>query len=186
MPKPPEYSRPADPGVSRWFSEEVQPHEASLRSHLRNKFPAHPDIDDLVQETYARLLRAREAGTVRAAKSFLFATARNAAFDYFRRRQVVSIDGTPHLENLPVFEDRPGVPEEVSRDQEMQLLAEAIEALPPRCRQVLTLRKIFELSHAEIAAQLGISERTVNAQLAIGLLRLRDWLQSRGVTKGGR
>lgn len=183
MPKLPNQPTAGDPAVSRWFSEEVEPHESALRLHLRRKFPDHPDIDDLVQETYSRLLRARESGNVRAPKSFLFTTARNAAFDYFRRRRVVAIDGTPHLDHLPVFEDRPGVPETVSRDQELQMLAEGIQALPPRCRRVLTLRKISELSHAQIAAQLGISERTVNAQLAVGLLRLRDWLRNRGVTR---
>jgi RNA polymerase sigma-70 factor (ECF subfamily) len=176
---------PQDPETAHWFAAEVQPHEASLRSYLRGKFPAHPDLDDLVQETYARLLQAREHGTVHQPKAFLFATARNAAFDYFRRRQVVTIDGIEHLELLPVLEDRPGIPEAVAHDQELQLLANAIEALPPRCRQVLTLRKIFGLSHKEIAAQLGVSEHTVNAQIAIGVLRLRDWLRQRGVGKGG-
>lgn len=174
---------PQDPEQARWFAEEVQPHEGSLRSYLRNKFPGHPDIDDLVQETYARLLQARESGGVRAPKSFLFATARNAAFDFFRRRQVAAIDGIAELELLPVLEDRPGVAETVGHDQELQLLAEAIQSLPDRCRQVLTLRKIYSLSHREIAAKLGISEHTVNAQVAIGVLRLRDYLAARGVTR---
>ena len=86
---------------------------------------------------------------------------------------------------LPVLEDRPGVAETVAHDQELSLLAEAIQALPPRCRHVLTLRKIYGLSHREIAARFGVSEHTVNAQIAIGVLRLRDWLRARGVTHGG-
>ena len=119
-------------------------------------------------------------------RSYLFTTARNVAFDYFRRRKVVAIDGIAEIDLLPVFEDRPGVAEAVCHDQELQLLAEAIQSLPERCRRVLTLRKLFGLSHREIAAQLGIAENTVNAQVAIGVLRLRDYLRARGVTKGRR
>jgi hypothetical protein len=63
---------------SKWFADEVQPHESSLRSYLRNVFPSLPDVDDLVQESYARLIRAREAGRVSYVKAFLFTTARNA------------------------------------------------------------------------------------------------------------
>lgn len=176
---------PQDPESARWFAAEVQPHETSLRSYLRHRFPAHPDIDDLVQETYARLLQAREQGALRSPKSFLFTAARNAAFDFFRRRRVAAIDGIAEIERLPVLEERPGVPETVAHDQELQLLAQAIQSLPDRCRQVLTLRKIQGLSHREIAARLGISEHTVNAQIAIGVLRLRDYLTARGVTSGG-
>ncbi len=174
---------PQDAEQARWFAEEVQPHESSLRGYLRSKFPAHPDIDDLVQETYTRLLQAREQRAVRAPRSFLFATARNAALDFFRRRKVVAIDGLAEIELLPVLEDRPGVAETVCHDQELQLLAAAIQALPERCRQVVTLRKIFGLSHRDIARQLEISEHTVNAQLAIGVLRLRNYLRAHGVTR---
>lgn len=176
---------PQDPETARWFATEVQPHEPLLRSYLRGKFPAHPDLDDLVQETYARLLQAREHGSVQHPKAFLFTTARNAAVDYFRRRKVVTIETIENLELLPVFEDRPGVPEAVAHDQELQLLASAIEALPPRCRHVLTLRKIYGQSHREIAIRLGISEHTVNAQIAIGVLRVRDYLRARGVGPKG-
>lgn len=68
--------------AARWFAEEVQPHESSLRSYLRRVFPRLPDIDDLVQESYARLIRARAAGKVSFAKAFLFTTARNAALAF--------------------------------------------------------------------------------------------------------
>jgi RNA polymerase sigma-70 factor (ECF subfamily) len=173
---------PADPETARWFAEHVRPHESALRAYLRAHFPEHLDLDDLVQETYARLLQAREQqAPLRSPKAYLFATARNAALDFFRRRKIVAIDGIADLDLLPVLEDRPGIAEAVSHDQELQLLAAAIQALPERCRRVLTLRKLHGLSHREIAQQLGIAENTVNAQVAIGVLRLRDWLRARGV-----
>ncbi len=176
---------PSDPEISKWFAEEVQPHEPELRAYLRAKFSARLDVDDLVQETYARLLRARDQAPLRSARAYLFTTARNAAFDIFRRRKIVAIDGIAEIELLPVFEDRPGVAEALCHDQELQLLAEAIQSLPERCRRVLTLRKLHGLSHREIARQLGIAENTVNAQIAIGVLRLRDYLKAFGVTKRG-
>jgi RNA polymerase sigma-70 factor (ECF subfamily) len=77
---------------ARWFVEEVQPHESSLRAYLRAVFPSLPDLDDLVQETYLRLIRAQESGRVNYAKAFLFTTARNTAIDFFRRRKIVSFE----------------------------------------------------------------------------------------------
>ena len=167
--------------TARWFSEEVQPHESSLRSYLRRVFPLLPDVDDLVQESYARLIRAREAGKVSYAKAFLFTTARNAALDFFRRRQIVRIDGVADLAALPVIEDRPDAAETVSRQQELALLAEAVKTLPERCRQVVTLRLLYAMSHKEIAAELGISDQTVKAQLAKGMRRCAEYLAARGL-----
>jgi RNA polymerase sigma factor (sigma-70 family) len=167
---------------NRWFAEEVQSHEPALRAYLRGKFPSLPDLDDLVQETYARLWRASDIGTVRSAKAFLFTTARNVAFDLFRRRNVVSIEAMSDMNGLHVLDDRPGVADTVCHEQELGLMLDAVRALPDRCREVLTLRKIYDLSHKEIAARLDISESTVNAQIAIGLLRCREYLRARGVT----
>ncbi len=62
-----------------------------------------------------------------------------------------------------------GTLEVVSHNQELALLTEAIQSLPDRCRQIFTLRKVSGLSQAEIAAQLGVSENTVSAQLTISV-----------------
>jgi len=166
---------------TRWFAEEVQPHEPSLRSYLRAVFPSLPDIDDLVQESYARLIRARETGRVGYAKAFLFTTARNAALDFFRRRKVVSIEGVADLSALPVIEDAPDASEAVNKQQELEMLSAAVRDLPERCRQVVTLRLLYAMSHKEIAAELRLSEHTVKAQLAKGMRRCADYFEQRGV-----
>jgi RNA polymerase sigma factor (sigma-70 family) len=160
----------------------VQPHESSLRSYLRGVFPSLPDIDDLVQESYARLIRAREAGRVSYVKAFLFTTARNAALDFFRRRKVVSIDGVADLAGLSVVEDRPDAAETVNKQQELEMLATAVRSLPERCRQVLTLRLLYGFSQKEIASDLRISEHTVKAQLAKGIRRCAEYFEQRGVS----
>ena len=168
--------------LSRWFVEEVQPHEPSLRSYLRNVFPSLPDIDDLVQESYARLIRAKESGCVSYAKAFLFTTARNAALDFFRRRKVVSIDSVADVAGLSVLEDRPDAADALNKQQELALLSEAVRGLPDRCRQVLTLRLLYGFSHKQIAAELRVSEHTVKAQLAKGMRRCADYFEERGVS----
>lgn len=170
------------PENAHWFNAEVKPHEASLKSYLRNLFPSLPDIDDYVQESYVRLIRAKETGKISYVKAFLFTTARNAALDFFRRRKVVTIDQVADLEALTVIDDKPGVAEMVSKQQELEMLADAVKTLPHRCRQVLTLRLLYGLSHKEIAADLGITTHTVKAQLAKGMRRCADYLAERGMT----
>jgi RNA polymerase sigma factor (sigma-70 family) len=168
---------------SRWFREEIRPHERELRAYLRGRFPSLPDVDDLVQETYARLLRAREKGQATLTRSYLFVVARNVAFDLVRRNQVIAVERLGDLAELSVVEERPDAAETLSHEQELALLADAMRALPPRCREILTLRRIEGLSHRAIAEKLGIAEGTVNAQLAIGLMRCRQYLCAHGVAR---
>ena len=175
---------PPDAEQTRWFIEEVHPHEAALRAYLHGCFPTLQDIDDLVQEAYARLIRAHNAGPVSHPRAYLFATARNAALDLFRRGKIVSIEGIAEIERLSVLDTGPDAAEKASHDQEIEILHEAVGSLPDRCRQILTLRRLHGRSHREIARALGISEHTVNAQLAIGMLRCRQYLRARGVLKG--
>jgi RNA polymerase sigma-70 factor (ECF subfamily) len=166
---------------ARWFAEEVHPHEPALRSYLRLNFPSLADIDDLVQEAYARLFRARQTGRVAYAKAFLFTTARNVALDLFRRRRVVAIDAVADLSELSVIQDGPNAAEAVNRQEELDLLAEAVRALPDRCRQVITLRLLYGLSHKEIATRLRISDHTVKAQLAKAMRRCAAFFEARGL-----
>ena len=90
----------------------------------------------------------------------------------------------PHKGVCRQHEDRPNVSEVVSRAQEFEVLRQAINALPERCREIMTLQKIQGQSNAEIATRLGISIHTVNAQMVTGLMRCRDYLKARGILRG--
>jgi RNA polymerase sigma factor (sigma-70 family) len=166
---------------ARWFAEEVLPHEPALRAHLRRRFPDLSDVDDVVQETYLKLFRARVQGRLRQARGLLFTAARHAALDVFRWRRLSGWEDHARPDDAAALFSDSAVAEDAIRAQELALLEEAIESLPRRCRQVLKLRKIYGLSHREIGAQLGISERTVNAQLGRGLRRCAAFLRARGV-----
>lgn len=173
----------ADRELARWFEQEILAHERDLRAYLRGRFPTLPDVDDLVQETYARILRARAVGRASLTRAYLFVIARNAALDQLRRKRPVSLEGIAEIEQLAVVEERPDAAEATSHEQELALLAEAVATLPGRCREIFILRRYQDLSHKEIAQRLGIAENTVNAQLVTGMLRCREYLRAHGVTQ---
>ena len=64
---------PENSEQGRWFAEHLLPHEAMLRSWLNSRFPTGLDINDVIQEAYLRVLKARDKGQIRAPKAFLFA-----------------------------------------------------------------------------------------------------------------
>jgi RNA polymerase sigma factor (sigma-70 family) len=169
-----------EPEAHGWFALQVQPHEPALRSYLHG-LVAPSDIDDIVQETYARLLRARERGPIEHPRGLLFATARNAARDLFRRRATANTFPIAEIDDSRVFDPAPAPPEVASRRQETEILAAAIASLPPRCREIMLLRKFENLSQREIAQRLGIAEHTVEAQLTKALHRCEEFFARHGL-----
>lgn len=161
----------------RWFAEQVLPHEALLRAWLRRHFTAAGDVDDLVQEAYVRVLEARATRPIVAPRAFLFATARNLALGRLRHQRVETDFALAEREAWDIYDENADVARSAARSQELELLTQAIQSLPTRCRQVITLRRIYGLSQKEAAARLGIAEHTVEAQTTIGLRKLADFFE---------
>jgi RNA polymerase sigma-70 factor (ECF subfamily) len=170
---------------ARWFSEHVQPHEPALRAYLSRRFPSLPDHDDLVQETYARLLRVEDPVRLVHPKAFLFTTARNAAIDLFRRRRHPH-EAIEEVIELPVLEPAAGVVETLERRQRREVLTEALQALPERCREVMLLRYLDGCSGREIAGRLGISLGTVKGHLLKGVRDCARFFEARGLVDSAR
>ena len=164
---------------NRWFIEEVQPHEPALRSYLRSRFPS-VDPDDVVQESYLKLLKIRTRGTVDSAKSYVFAIARNTALALFRRAKFISDVPVNELPDWCIVDQSPDAAALANTRQQYALAEEAIDYLPRRCREIFRLAAFERLPPREIAARLGIAESTVYVQLARGFRKCADYLRERG------
>jgi RNA polymerase sigma factor (sigma-70 family) len=164
--------------LNAWMAREILVHEKMLRGYLARISKNPADIDDVIQETYARLLALSESSfaAVRNWHSFVLTSARNVMVDRIRRNRVVSLDAMVELGSLDVLDPQPAADDALNARQELALLAEAIAGLPARCREVLTLRKLYGLSQREIAAQLGIAESTVEKHVAYGVRLCADRL----------
>ena len=180
LPSPPTEPTPsAEP--SRWFSSEVYPHDGQLRAYLRGRFPDERDVEDVVQESYVRIWKARAATPIKSVKAFLFRVARNVALDRHRRNRGGLETDVGNLSVQNVIDETADVAEIISSLEKERLLADALAMLPSRAHEVVILCKINGLSHYEAARQLGISERTVDEHLRRGMKRLGEELRKRGV-----
>jgi RNA polymerase sigma factor (sigma-70 family) len=143
-----------------------------LRLWLRGRFSSITDIDDIVQEAYMRVLHARNSVHIESPKAFLFATAQNVALGVIRQRKVRGTDVLAEMDTSGILDEEADILRSIDRSENLELLTEAVQSLPTRCRQILTLRKIYGLSQKEVAAQLGIAEHTVEAQGTIALRKI--------------
>ena len=141
--------------------------EGVLRACLYRYTRNNSDVDELLQEVYARLLVAASSDEpeVRSVRAFALTIARNVAFDWLRHRQVVPIELVADMEALEVLDEGEQIEEIVNSHQELAMLVKTIQDLPDKCRQVFTLRKVYGYSQKEIATRLNISENTVEQHL---------------------
>ena len=155
-----------------WLARYVLPIEPALRAWLASKRLRGVDLDDIVQETYAILAGLQSVDQIRNPKPYVFQTAYSVILAQVRRAQIVSISTVDDIERL-AGEDGAPSPEVMAGDrQELVRLAEALAALPERCRQVFILRKIQGLTQREVAKRIGVSEGTVEKHVHKGLIAL--------------
>jgi RNA polymerase sigma-70 factor (ECF subfamily) len=157
---------------AQWFTKEVHPHDAHLRAYLRGAFPAVRDVDDVVQESYLRIWRVGPGGRLRSARAFLFRVARNIALDFLRERDRAAVVPGAPWHALAVADDQPDAAEAAGRQERIDRLAVALNRLPPRQREVLVHCKLYGRSYGEVAALLGLSEKTITEHVYRGMQRL--------------
>ena len=147
---------------------------ARARAWLRRRRLGGLDIDDIIQETYTRLVAAESVSHVHDAKSYTFQTAGSVVIDHLRRMKVVSISSVPDLDYLEVVSDDPSPERQAIDRDELHRLAGMIARLPGKVRDVFTLRRVYGLSQREVAGRLGLAESTVEKHMSRGFLLMLD------------
>jgi len=148
-------------------------HFDHLRDYLTRRLDCPDAGRDAAQEIFLRLLLKPPVEAMHNPRAFLLRSGRNLLIDLARLAKA-----RPLL--LPIDDFQDSLPDPVadpariaSARQQLLALAESIETLPPKCRQVFFLHRFDALTHNEIAAQMGISAKMVEKHLANAMLQLR-------------
>jgi RNA polymerase sigma factor (sigma-70 family) len=137
---------------------------------LARVFVDHRDAaEDIVQEAFIRMARSldRIQDPARSG-AYLRSIVLNLARDH-NRRGLLSLRHRMPANDL----DPAGVDETIATNDQHRRLIEAVRGLPRRQRDCVALRYLMELSVADIAATLEVSENSVKTHLKRGLARLR-------------
>ena len=130
--------------------------------------------EDVVQEVFVTLWRKRgRLAKIEQPGPYLRRAVRNRSLNYRRdnHQQTVDLDDAPEPMTPPDITGRPLDQAELDR-----LVEQAIATLPERSRLVFVLSRYEALSQKEIAAQMGISVKTVENQMTRALRLLREYL----------
>lgn len=130
---------------------------------------------DLLQDTFLKFYRFDFH--VQYPRTYLMKIARNCIYDYFRRKRIVQFFTLMRDERV---DEKPLPQMVVEQNEENERLYMALQQLPVKLREVITLRYIEEYSVKEAAEILNCNESKVKNDTAKGLKLLREWL------KGGK
>ncbi|MEJ2884589.1 sigma-70 family RNA polymerase sigma factor [Pedobacter sp. GR22-6] len=131
---------------------------------------------DTAQDVFASLWAKRERlPVIRNLAGYLINCAKNAVFNFFEHREVEA-RYTSSLRDY-VNSGKVAHTDYLVREKEwISYINDAVESLPEKMKEVYKLRVDSGLSHKEVARTLGLSERTVNAQMINAIKRLKSRL----------
>jgi RNA polymerase sigma factor (sigma-70 family) len=165
-------------------SEEVEglycDHHGWLRGWLRKKLGCAEQAADVAQDTFLRILTARDTlSGLREPRAYITTTAKHLLIDRARRARIEAV----YLQELAVIAeqmDGAPAPEMILMALEaLDQFSQALQTLPAKASEAFLLHYMEHQSQAEIAAHLDVSVRMVQKYLAQALLRCQlVWSQA--------
>lgn len=155
--------------LSRLFEE----HNQRLIGFLQTRLHSEQEAREVAQESYARLLNLGQPETLSFLRAYLFKTAANLAIDRLRHRSTLrSVE--PQLQ-ASLESAEPHTPEDLaSTRQQAALASRFLQELPEPCRRAFLLYRVHDLSLAEVAAQMGVSERMIRYYVVQAMNHCRE------------
>ncbi|QFR34943.1 sigma-70 family RNA polymerase sigma factor [Ancylobacter sp. TS-1] len=155
-------------------------HERLMRG-IRRLVGSPTTAEDLVQDLFVGLLRGNAFADAENKQAYLARCATNMALDHLRRERKREryICGRC-ISDCEVACPVPLQDEVLQGVQELALLRRTIDELPPKCRAVFRLSREHGLTMKEIAARLGLSEKTVEKHIARAMVQCREVLRAAG------
>ena len=167
----------------------AEPRRSVLQAYLDNQVPLRRfiarymlsmhDIDDVSQEAFLRAYNAERTGPVHQPKAFLFRIVKNLMMSEFSRKSRKVTDYIEDYEQDDLMASDQTLEGDIMAQQKLGIYCEAVASLPPKCRRVVLLKKVYGLSHKEIAAKMEIQISTVEKHLTKGVRQCHEIMAQR-------
>ncbi len=146
-------------------------------------YTGRPEIaEEIVQDTFLKLWEDRRDINIQGGfHSYLFIAVRNKSLNYLKHLITERRYSSEKLQHIHTSINYLHVSQEdgssilISEEMERSF-KEALESLPPKCREIFLLRRQEGLKHSEIAAELSLSQNTVQRQISIAIEKLTSKL----------
>lgn len=165
-----------DAALNAWFCREVLPLEAALTGFIQRNWRIAEDVVELRQDIYERALNGARTALPANARAFVFTVARNHLINHAIRARIVSFELVADLEGVAPATDLFATERLLDARDQLRRARAGMDALPPRCRDVVRLRKVEGLTTQETADRLGVGLDTVERQLTLGMRALVDFM----------
>ena len=138
--------------------------------------------EDIVGEVFCALWTDKGYANITTSyRAYLFTAVRNRSYNYLRWELSRKNDSDEALPDsaLPAFSSETQTPADLMQFDELyQKINETIADLPPQCRRTFLMSRFEQKSYREIAAEMGISVKAVEANISRALTTLRNMLRA--------
>lgn len=156
--------------LTDWFHQWKSPLHKFLKG--RSAVPA-ADLEDVAQEVFLRLMRYDRTELVEHPQAYLYKMAANVAAEWAIRARYTRPHDSQWLAGLAAADEPQRACGSEAAEREVR---RAIETLGPNHSRMLKLHFFVGLGHAEIAEQLGTTQRSVKRMLIKSYAKLRHEL----------
>jgi RNA polymerase sigma-70 factor (ECF subfamily) len=159
-------SRDAAPHEELCIQEIIRLHHQSLIKFLRRRLSIAEDANDVAQETYIRMMKYEGSRDIVSPSAMLYRIAVNVANDHGRAAQARGSADHCDIDEMQIVSEQPSAERAVLAGQNLDLLLDVIEHLPPKCKHVFLLSRAHGMTYPEIASHCGISIKMVEKQIS--------------------
>ena len=152
-------------------------HSGALRRFVSRILGGHQDVDDILQEAFYRAYAAEKGKPIAQPKPYLFRTAKHVALNYLKRESIRPADYLDESDGIDGLENSYTLEDEIMAQQRIEIHCAAVATLPPQCRKIYLMCKVYGLSYKEIAKELGITVSTVESHLEKAFSRCQRYVE---------
>jgi RNA polymerase sigma factor (sigma-70 family) len=165
------------------FDDLYRRHKGGVYRYMLRQCRDRGVADELFQDVWMNLIRARENYTVQAKfTTYIYKLAHNRLIDHYRKHgQAVLVSFDDDTEDAPVVAEPLAAPcdepeKHLDIKQQAAQLLQLLGALPPPQREAFVMQYEGGMSVEEIADATGVTRETAKSRLRYALAKIRQGL----------